>query len=275
MSEESSRVDRSVDFLKSDLNETPDVGLILGSGLGELGDELDNSSSVVYADIPEFKASTVEGHRGQLVFGRLEDQSAAVMQGRFHYYEGHSMDDIAFPVRVLAGLGVSTVIVTNASGAVNRGFDVGDLVAIEDHINLMGDNPLIGERSGNGDSRFVDMTNAYDAELRRLAQQEADASGIELREGVYAANSGPSYETPAEIEMIRTLGADLVGMSTVPEVIAANYCDLRVLGLSCVTNMAAGVLDQPLNHDEVIAAADSAKEDFKLLVRRIVRSLEL
>lgn len=274
MADLQSRIDRSVEHLESVYERPPELGLILGSGLGELAGELDDPQAAAYEEIPNFKQSTVEGHEGRLVFGDLEDTPVCIMQGRFHYYEGHSMDDLVFPVRAMAGLGIDTLIVTNASGGVNTEFEVGDLVVLEDHINVMGNNPLIGENDDRVGPRFVDMTYAYDPDLRDLAHEQASAIDQTLRDGVYAANSGPSYETPAEIEMLRTLGADLVGMSTVPEVIAANHCGMDVLGISCVTNMGAGVLDQPLDHEEVIVTTERVKEDFKRVVRRIVDAID-
>jgi purine-nucleoside phosphorylase len=251
----------------------PSVGLILGSGLGELADEISNSTSVSYADLPGFQESTVEGHAGNLVLGTLENQSVCMMQGRYHFYEGHDPSDLIFPVRAMWGLGIETIVVTNASGAIHEAYEVGDLVLIEDHINALGTNPLIGPNDDEIGPRFVDMTYAYDRNLSELALDCANELGLDLKQGVYLATTGPSYETPAEIEMFETIGADLVGMSTVPEVIAANHCGMDVLGISCVTNMAAGVLDQPLDHDEVIETTERVKEDFKGLVRTILRSM--
>lgn len=274
MADLESKIEESAEYLLSIADGPPEVGLILGSGLGELAGEIEDPSMAGYEEIPGFKASTVEGHEGRLVFGTLAGKSVCIMQGRFHYYEGHAMRELVFPVRAMSGLGIDTLIVTNASGGIDTSLEVGDLVVLEDHINLMGDNPLIGENDDAVGPRFVDMTYAYDPDLRQLAHRQAREVGLELESGVYAANPGPSYETPAEIEMLRTLGADLVGMSTVPEVIAANHCGMDVLGLSCVTNMAAGVIDQPLDHDEVIETTERVKDDFKSVVRRVVRTLE-
>lgn len=275
MGELKSRIDESANYLRDLAGEAPQIGLILGSGLGELADELREPVAAGYDEIPGFRESTVEGHEGRLVFGELEGKSVCIMQGRYHYYEGYTVQDLVFPVRAMWGLGIEHLIVTNASGGVNEHYDVGDLVVLEDHINLIGDNPLIGENDDAVGPRFTDMTYAYDPDLRQLAHDCADRVGLSLREGVYAANSGPSYETPAEIDMLRTVGADLVGMSTVPEVIAANHCGMDVLGLSCVTNMAAGVLDESLDHEEVIETTERVKEDFKAVVRRVVLSLDV
>lgn len=273
MGELESKINSSVEYLRSRFHGSPELGLILGSGLGELAGELENSVSVGFGEIPGFREPEVEGHEGRLVSGELEDRTVCALQGRFHYYEGHSMEELVFPVRVLWGLDMGTLIVTNASGAVNTDFDVGEIVAIEDHINFMGNNPLIGRNDEAVGPRFVDMTEAYNRDLRRLAHEAAVELGMQLGDGVYAATTGPSYETPAEIEMFRSVGVDLVGMSTVPEVIAANHCGMDVLGLSCVTNMAAGVLDEPLDHEEVLETTERVKDDFKRLIGVIVRKL--
>lgn len=263
------------DFLTERVDVRPDVGLILGSGLGELAEEITDAETVGYGSIPGFMESTVEGHAGDLVFGELEDKNVCMMQGRYHYYEGHDISDLVFPVQVMAELGIETLVVTNASGAINEDFRVGDLVRLEDHVNFLGTNPLIGPNDDELGPRFVDMTHAYDPDLGQLARDEADGLGLDLREGVYLATTGPTYETPAEIEAFDALGADLVGMSTVPEVIAANHCGMDVLGISCVTNMAAGVLDEPLDHDEVIETTERVKDDFKLLVRSVLSSMDV
>jgi purine-nucleoside phosphorylase len=260
-------------YLSGAVDRDPEIALILGSGLGELAEDIQDSRAFPYEEIPGFKGSTVEGHAGQLVFGELESKNVCIMQGRYHYYEGHDMDDLVFPVRVMSELGMNSLVVTNASGAINRSYEVGDLVRLSDHINFMGTNPLIGPNDEEVGPRFVDMTYAYDPELGRLAQNCADELDLDLKEGVYLATTGPSYETPAEIEMFDTIGADLVGMSTVPEVIAANHCGMNVLGISCVTNMAAGVLDEALDHEEVIETTERVKSDFKELVREIVANL--
>lgn len=267
------QITSAVDCLDEQIGVSPDIGLILGSGLGELADEISDPDAIAYESIPGFMESTVEGHSGQLVFGELAGRTVCIMKGRYHYYEGHSIDDLVFPVRVMWGLGINQLIVTNASGAINESFQVGDLVRIDDHINALGTDPLIGENDPEVGPRFVDMTYAYDNELAEIAHDQADSLDLDLKDGVYLATTGPSYETPAEIEFYETIGADMVGMSTVPEVIAANHCGLEVLGLSCVTNMAAGVLDEALDHDEVIETTERVKDDFKELVRKILSSL--
>lgn len=264
------RIDDAVNYLEERINVRPELGLILGSGLGELGNEVENPENIPYGEIPGFVESKVEGHAGQLVLGTLEGVPVYLMQGRYHYYEGHPIQEIVFPVQVMANMGTEVMIVTNASGAVNEEFDVGDITLITDHINFLGNNPLIGVHAPEVGPQFVDMTYAYDPELQDLAREEAEKQGMTLREGVYVASMGPSYETPAEVRMYRTLGGDLAGMSTVPEVIAANHAGLDVLGLSCVTNMGAGVLDQPLSHEEVIETTETAKNTFKPLVRSII-----
>lgn len=274
MSNVTDSLDEARDYLSDRIEEKPQVALILGSGLGELAEEVQNAHTFPYGETPGFMKSTVEGHAGRLVFGNLRGKSVCIMQGRYHYYEGHDMDDLVFPVRVMSELGMGSLVVTNASGAINRDFEVGDLVRLSDHINFLGNNPLIGPNDEELGPRFVDMTYAYDPELGGLARKQADELSLDLKEGVYLATTGPSYETPAEIEMFDTLGADLVGMSTVPEVIAANHCGMDVLGISCVTNMAAGVLDEPLDHEEVIEATERVKSDFKEFVREIVSDLD-
>lgn len=266
----SDRIDEAVDYILGESSVEPELGLILGSGLGELGDEVKNPVTIPYEEIPGFVESQVEGHAGQLILGTLEGVPVYLMQGRYHYYEGHPIQEIVFPVQVMANIGPDTMIVTNASGAVNEAFDVGDIALITDHINFLGNNPLIGVHDDDVGPQFVDMTYAYDPDLNDLAREQADEHDVNLREGVYVASMGPSYETPAEVKMYRTLGGDLAGMSTVPEVIAANHAGLDVLGLSCVTNMGAGVLDQPLSHEEVIETTEKAKGVFKPLVRSII-----
>jgi len=251
----------------------PSIGLILGSGLGVMADEVEAPVSIPYGEIPHFPLSTVEGHAGELVIGTLSGKPVVMMKGRFHLYEGYSPSLIAFPIRVLAALGIQQLIVTNAAGGVNEAFSPGDLMLITDHINLSGSNPLIGKNDDRLGPRFPDMSNAYSLQLRQIAQHSALKQHIQLREGVYAWMSGPNYETPAEIHMVRKLGADAVGMSTVPEVLAAVHSGLSVLGISCITNMAAGILDQPLNHQEVIETAQKVERSFKQLIRDILEAL--
>lgn len=249
------------------------VAVILGSGLGAFADDLDDKTVIPYAEIPGFARSTVEGHAGQLVIGKIESITIAAMQGRFHYYEGYSFEETTFPVRTLHALGCRSLILTNAAGGINVAFDQGSLMLINDHLNLMGANPLRGANDERFGVRFPDMSEVYDREYQQTAIEEARAIGLELRRGVYAAMTGPSYETPAEIRMLRTLGADAVGMSTVPEAIIARHCGMRVLGISCITNMAAGVLDQPINHEEVMETGERVREIFAELLRRVIPKL--
>lgn len=262
-------VDRATEFLAERIGRKPRVALILGSGLGDLADAIEESVAVDYGDIPGFARSTVVGHRGQLVAGRLEGREVLAFQGRYHAYEGHAPEDLAVPVRTAVALGAHTLVVTCAAGGVNRLYGPGTLMLLDDHLNLMGRNPLVGPVRA-GEVRFPDMTAAYDPGLQRLAEQVALEAGIELVRGVYAAVLGPSYETPAEIRMLERLGADAVGMSTVPEVITARAAGLRVLGLALVTNPAAGITGVPLDHAEVIAAGVAAAERFQRLIHGIL-----
>ncbi|HEY2421981.1 MAG TPA: purine-nucleoside phosphorylase [Neobacillus sp.] len=267
------KIQKAAGFLKEKYPQTPKIGLILGSGLGVLADEIENPVKIPYNEIPDFPISTVEGHAGQLVFGVLNGVEVVAMQGRFHYYEGYSFDKVTFPVRVMKNLGVEMLIVTNAAGGVNESFSPGDLMIITDHINFMGANPLIGPNDSRLGVRFPDMSEAYSKELRAMAKETAKRLSISIREGVYFGFTGPVYETPAEIRMVRTLGGDAVGMSTVPEVIVARHGGLKVLGISCITNMAAGILDQPLAHEEVIETTEKVKENFLLYIKEIVKNI--
>lgn len=253
-------------------NFKPKIGIILGSGLGELADEYCDYA-VPYNEIPGFVKSTVKGHKGRLVFAEINGKKAVMMQGRNHYYEGHSMQEITYPVKVMKALGVKTLILTNAAGAVNESFSPSDLMIITDHINHTGSNPLIGANDETMGERFPDMTEVYKKYLIELAEKCAQKLGIDIQKGVYWANSGPSYETPAEINMIRTLGADAVGMSTVPEAIVANWCGMNILGISCITNSASSITGEKLSHEEVIDAANNAKTKFKSLILEIVRNI--
>lgn len=260
-------------YIKQKKSIKPVIGLILGSGLGELAHEIENPVKFNYVDIPHFPTSTVAGHEGQLVIGTLEGQEVIAMQGRFHYYEGYSMDQVTFPIRVMKQLGVQSIIVTNAAGGINKEFKPGNLMVITDHINQMGTNPLIGSNDDQLGVRFPDMSQAYDRQYITHALMCAKELHIDVKQGVYVGNTGPTYETPAEINMLRTFGADAVGMSTVPEVIVARHAGISVLGISCISNMAAGVLDQPLSHEEVIETTDMVKDDFLRLVKKIIYSL--
>jgi purine-nucleoside phosphorylase len=252
---------------------TPQVAMILGSGLGFMGDEVEHPIAVPYGDIPHFKASTAPGHKGQLVFGTLEGRNVAVMQGRMHHYEGYSYEEVAYAVRVLRLLGCETLIVTNAAGCVNQSWKAGDLMLITDHIKIFMESPLRGANLPEFGPRFPDASHLYTPALQALARQAAAEQGIALREGVYMYFPGPQYETPAEVRMARTLGADAAGMSTAPEVIVAGHCGMQVLGLTLLSNMAAGILDQPLSEEEVLAAAANAKGKFSGLVRACLSRL--
>lgn len=255
------------------LNRTPlrpRIGLVLGSGLGAFADSLSDAAHVPYADIPSFPQSTAIGHAGRLVLGNAGTVPVAAMQGRVHQYEGYSPQEVSFPIRVFARMGIKSVILTNAAGGINLGYAQGALVLIRDHINLQGTNPLVGANDDRFGVRFPDMTQAYSRAFREIAREEAAKQSLMLHEGVYAALFGPSYETPAEIEYLRRIGADLVGMSTVAEVIAARHMGLNVLAISCVTNMAAGILDQPLSHAEVMETGERVRTVFESLLRAVL-----
>lgn len=267
------QIKEATSFIAAKAKVQPKIGLILGSGLGVLAEEIAQPVGIDYQEIPHFPVSTVEGHAGKLIIGTLENQTVVTMSGRFHLYEGHEPTTVTFPIRVMKELGVETILVTNAAGGVNESFVPGDLMLIRDHINLMFRNPLMGPNDPELGVRFPDMSAAYDPQLRQLARRVAEAGGIQLREGVYAGVLGPSYETPAEIRMIRKMGGDAVGMSTVPEVIVARHAGIRVLGISCITNMAAGILPQPLSHEEVMETANRVKAKFIGLVKGIIREL--
>ncbi|MFO7161146.1 MAG: purine-nucleoside phosphorylase [[Clostridium] cellulosi] len=266
-------MNEALDYIRSKTDFKPTVGIILGSGLGKFAQEIVKPVTIPYRDIPHFPVSTVEGHKGCLVMGKVCGKNVVCMQGRFHYYEGYSMKQVVFPVYIMKQLGVRTLIVTNAAGAINKSFSPGDLMLISDHINLMGTNPLIGRNDDKLGPRFPSMTEGYSLKLRDIAKTAAANSQINLQEGVYAALTGPSYETPAEIRFLRIIGADAVGMSTVPEVIAANHCGMEVLGISCITNMASGVTEKPLDHDEVIETSRKASERFITLVKSVIALL--
>lgn len=263
-------VQEAAEYVRARIGETPRIGLILGSGLGGIAEVIEDKHVIPYGEIPHFVCSTAPGHKGQFVAGRFGGKPVICMQGRLHFYEGHTLSDIIFPVRVMKQLGVTSLIVTNAAGGINTSFQVGDLMLIEDHINFMGTNPLIGPNDASFGPRFCDMTYTYTPALRQAAQEAAQSLGLTLQKGVYLGCTGPSYETPAEIRAFRTLGADAVGMSTVPEVIAASHCGLQVLAFSLITNMAAGILDQPLTEEEVIEIGNRRGSDLQRLITRIV-----
>lgn len=255
--------------------QPPHVAVVLGSGLGSLGDALSERVVVPYSTIPHFPAPTVEGHHGNLVAGKLGETRVVYLQGRFHYYEGYELDVVTFPIRVLSRLGVKTLVLTAATGGVNRQLGPGRLVALSDHLNLLGENPLRGRNDARLGTRFPDMTELYSTRLRRLAQEVAAGLKIDLTSGVYACLPGPSYETPAEIRMLRTLGADVVGMSTVPEAIVARHSGMEVLAFALVTNAAAGVTGAPINHEEVLQAGKQAVPRLGALIEGVVKRLEV
>ena len=264
------RAESAASLIFSKTNLRPQIALVLGSGLGAFADEFRTSTKIPYTEIPHFPRSTAIGHAGQLVVGKVGEISVAGMQGRVHLYEGYSAKDVAFPIRVFARMGIKVVILTNAAGGIKREFVQGQLVVIKDHINLQGVSPLTGPNDERFGPRFPDMTVAYDRRFREMAVGQGNRNHIGLYEGVYAALPGPSYETPAEIRYLRSIGADLVGMSTVPEVIAARHSGMRVLGISCVTNAAAGILDQPLDHQEVLEIAERVKGQFIALLKTVI-----
>ena len=264
----------SAEYIRAQIGDfRPRVAMILGSGLGFLGDEVENATAVSYRDIPHFKASTAPGHKGQLVFGTLEGRNVAVMQGRMHHYEGYSYEEVTYAVRVLRLLGCEVLIVTNAAGCVNTDWNAGDLMLITDHIKMFSESPLRGENLPEFGVRFPDASRLYTPRLQQLARETAAELSIPLREGVYFYCYGPQYETPAEIRAARVLGGDAVGMSTAPEVIVAGHCGMEVLGLTLLSNMAAGILDQPLSEQEVLQAGEAAREKFSGLIRACLREL--
>ena len=264
---------KTIEFIREKTNDfKPEIAIILGSGLGELADEYCDYA-IPYNEIPDFIKSTVHGHKGRLVFAEIQGKKVVMMQGRNHFYEGHSMQEITYPVKVMKALGIKILILTNAAGAVNEEYRAADLMLITDHINHMGSNPLIGPNDEKLGERFPDMTEVYKKSLIKIAEKCAKDLGIDIKKGVYWANSGPSYETPAEIKMIRKLGGDAVGMSTVPEAIVGNYCGLNILGISCITNAASSETSGKLSHEEVIEAANKAKIKFKSLILSVLQHI--
>ena len=261
----------AVRFIQSKTPVRPTIGLVLGSGLGAFARSLEKATAIPYGEIPHFPTSTAIGHTGELVVGHCQGVPVAVMSGRAHYYEGYTLQQVVFPVRVLALMGVKILILTNAAGSVNVSYKPGELMVISDHINFMGGNPMIGPNEDQLGLRFFDMSEAYDPRLREIAENACWKAGVTVRKGVYIAFTGPSYETPAEIKMSRALGADAVGMSTVPEVIAARHMGVRVLGISCITNMAAGVIKKPLDHREVLAVGEKVKAGLIDVLGRIIQ----
>ena len=265
-----SRAESAAGFLLSQTALRPRVGVVLGSGLGSFADQLSGAVQIPYASIPHFPQSTAIGHAGRMVIGAANGIPLAIMQGRVHLYEGYSAQQVAFPIRVLGRMGIRALILTNAAGGINLEYQQGALVVVSDQINLQGQNPLVGPNDERFGVRFPDMTHAYSDAYREIARNAAKKLGLGVREGVYAALLGPSYETPAEIRYLRTIGADLVGMSTVPEAIAARHLGMKVLAISCVTNMAAGILDKPLKHEEVLETAERVRGDFVALLRAVI-----
>jgi purine-nucleoside phosphorylase len=270
MNDQFLQTEEAAKLIQSKIPLRPLVAVVLGSGLGTFADEIADPVRISYSEIPHFARSTAVGHAGQLVLGRIKGCPVVVMQGRVHLYEGYPAQQVAFPMRVFGRLGVRAAVLTNAAGGINLDYGQGRLVVIKDHINLQGQNPLVGAEDTRFGLRFIDMTEAYSRDYRRIAQAAAKKLGIELPEGVYVALLGPSYETPAEIRCLRTIGADLVGMSTVPEVIVARQMGIKVLAISCVTNMAAGVLDRPLNHEEVLETGRRVAGQFTALLREVI-----
>ena len=250
----------------------PEIGIVLGSGLGDLADTY-CEFAIPYDNIPGFAISTVAGHKGQLVFAQINKRNVVMMQGRNHFYEGHSMQDVTYPIKVMKKLGVKTVIITNAAGAINKSFRPGDLMVITDHINLMGTNPLIGPNDPDLGVRFPDMSEVYNKNLIKIVDAAGRLLKIDLKHGVYVATTGPSYETPAEIKMARFMGGDAAGMSTVPEAIVANYCGMKVIGISCISNFATGISSKKLSHEEVIETTEKVKAKFKELVLLLLKNI--
>ncbi|WP_392564580.1 purine-nucleoside phosphorylase [Orbus wheelerorum] len=263
-------IQSAVSYIENLTSKKPTIGIILGSGLGAFADTLQNAVHIPYDDIPYFAKSAAVGHANELVIGDIAGKTIVAMKGRFHYYEGFSLDQVTFPVRVMKMLGVEKLIITNACGAVNTNFAPGDLMLITDHINLTANNPLMGPNNPELGVRFLDVSEVYSKKLRGIVSDVAKGLGITLQQGVYAWWTGPTYETPAEIRMIRTLGADAVGMSTVPEALIARHSGVETIGISCLTNMACGILDQPLSHDEVIETAERVKSTFLKLITETI-----
>jgi purine-nucleoside phosphorylase len=264
------RAEHAARIIRSRTTETPRVAVVLGSGLGGFADDFEDAVRIPYEDIPGFARSTAQGHAGRLVIGKIDQVPLLAMQGRVHYYEGYPLEQVTFPIRTFKLLGIKTLILTNAAGGINVQLTQGALMVLSDHLNLMGDNPLKGPNDSRFGPRFPDMSAVYSPALQELVVEEARTLGVEVRRGIYCALSGPSYETPAEIHLLRNLGADAVGMSTVPEAIVARHMGIEVLGISCITNMAAGIGDEPINHEEVMATGDRVRSTFTQLLRSVV-----
>ncbi len=263
----------AAEYIRKKKDNAPKIGLVLGSGLGSLVDCIEDKFEIPYGEIPFFRETTVEGHDGRLILGKIDGVETVVLQGRYHVYEGIPMEEVVFPTRVLATLGIEVLMLTNAAGGINTTYTPGELVLIKDHINMMGKNPLIGPNINELGPRFPDMTQAYDLRLQDIIRRSAAECGYNIHSGVYIALQGPTYETPAEVRMLRIMGADMVGMSTVPESIAANHLGLRVCGISCITNMAAGIKDEKLSHDDVKAQAIKVMSTFTNILRKSIKSI--
>lgn len=269
------RINETVEFIREKTDMSPAIGIVLGTGLGELVREMEIERKLPYSEIPNFPVSTVTGHRGQLIFGRLSNREVVAMQGRFHFYEGYSMQEITFPIRVMKFLGVRLLILSNASGGVNPEFNIGDLMIVRDHINLMGDNPLIGSNDAGLGPRFPDMSETYDKRIIRLAAKIARHHNIHFQTGVYAAVTGPTFETPAEYRYIRTIGADAVGMSTVPEAVAAKHMNLPCFAVSVISDLGVEGKIVEITHDDVIDAASAVEPKMTLLISEMIREIDL
>jgi len=264
------RAEHAARLIRSRISVEPRIAIVLGSGLGGFADDFEDAVAVPYSEIPGFVRSTAQGHAGQLVVGKVDKVPVVAMQGRVHYYEGYSLEEVTFPVRTFKLLGINSLILTNAAGGINVQLTQGALMVLSDHLNLMGDNPLRGPNDERFGPRFPDMSGVYSPGLQEIVIEAARELGVEIRRGIYAALGGPSYETPAEIHLLRNLGADAVGMSTVPEAIVARQMAMEVLGISCITNMAAGISDQPINHEEVMATGDRVRVTFTELLRKVI-----
>lgn len=269
------RIEKSTEFIRRNSEFEPEIGIVLGTGLGSLGDYIDKVSVIDYGDIPEFPVSTVFGHEGRLILGHLEGKRIIAMQGRFHYYEGYSMQEVTMPVRVMKKLGIKLLVASNACGGLNPSFKAGDIMIITDHINFMGTNPLIGPNLEEFGPRFPDMSEVYDRGLVELLEKIAAVQGIKVQKGVYGAVSGPNYSTKAELSMMIKLGSDTVGMSTVPEAIVARHCGLKVAGVSCITDMAIPDTMTAPNHEEIVKVAESVKPRFVSLIKQFIKEVQL
>jgi purine-nucleoside phosphorylase len=267
------RAEHATRVIRARISVEPRIALVLGSGLGSFADDFEEAVGIPYEEIPGFVRSTAQGHAGRLVVGKIDSVPVLAMQGRVHYYEGYSLEEVTFPIRTFGLLGVKTIVLTNAAGGINVQLTQGALMVISDHLNLMGVNPLRGANDERFGPRFPDLSAVYSPDLQEIVVDEARSIGVEVRRGIYGALSGPSYETPSEIHLLRNLGADAVGMSTVPEAIVARHMDLEVLGISCITNMAAGISDEPINHEEVMATGDRVRETFAELLRRVISAI--